>query len=100
MTGREFSAVTKLVLVMVTWLSELVPFIDCDLFRHRKISLQNTLQNEEPQVSSCEEASRDPVSAHKPSFRPTDPAGSWLATDPPGSGLSRAHWLANEITHL
>lgn len=88
MTGREFSAVTKLVLVMVIWVSRLVLFTDYDLFRHRKISLQDALQNEEPRVSSCEEASRGPVSAHKPSFRPTYPAGSWLATDPPDSGLS------------
>lgn len=88
MTGREFSAVTKLVLVMVTWVSRLVLLTDYDLFRHRKISLQDALQNEEPRVSSCEEASRGPVSAHKPSFRPTYPAGPWLATDPPDSGLS------------
>ena len=47
---------TKLVLVMVTWVSRLVLFTDYDLFRHRKISLQDALQNEEPRVSSCEEA--------------------------------------------
>ena len=40
MTGREFSEGMKLVLVMVTWLSRLVPFIDCDLFCHKKISPQ------------------------------------------------------------